>query len=422
MLDLLRSQMQALQEAGAPYCLTMQTSFSQAEELNSSTSRDTPLLAVSYGLVIAFSFLITRSYTDLVLSKGMVVGGAVLGIALAIASSWGLMGYCGVPFNPVVTFSSFLLLGLGFDDAFVIVQAYHTSAPALSSDATVRERIGHTLRTAGVSILFTSLTDCVAFVVGSTSSFPAVVAFCQYSAVGVAFLFVYQIVCMGTFLALDTHREYCGVRDFMCLTGKGYLWGSRYDPDTALALALGPKQPIPVMPEALAVGRAASALGRFLCRPLGSALVLGLYVGYLVFVVVGCQHLGTGLDLRDLASTDSYWSSFLEQRFKHFTSVEGPVWAVITPKDSIDFADPDERVQYTRLLGDLEVLQPLSNRRQLLLQPLLYPPFRLPPPRVPLCQQPSALPMVLQWSSLALFCRICHRGWSLSLWHTNTYR
>lgn len=141
------------------------------------------------GQVIAFSFLAVRSYSDFVLSKvcqtiqtrnkqskhtnlpsipslwkhssrfpcrqrsqhttvltrilpgfqGNVVWGAQLGVVLAIGSAFGLMGFCGVKFNPVVSTTAFLLLGLGVDDAYVLIQAYHTAGMRLGPEATVRD-------------------------------------------------------------------------------------------------------------------------------------------------------------------------------------------------------------------------------------------------------------------------------------------
>eukprot|EP00961_Rhodomonas_salina_P070238 943152-Rhodomonas_salina.1 len=59
--------------------------------------------------------------------------------------------------------------------------------------------MGTTFETAGVSILFTSLTDIMAFAVGASSVFPAVVGFCAYTATGVAFDFLFQVspACFG---------------------------------------------------------------------------------------------------------------------------------------------------------------------------------------------------------------------------------
>ena len=53
------------------------------------------------------------------------------------------------------------------DDMYVVLRAYDLSDPKLS----VSHRIGHSMQHAGVSILFTSITDLIAFLLGSVSPF-----------------------------------------------------------------------------------------------------------------------------------------------------------------------------------------------------------------------------------------------------------
>ena len=64
---------------------------------------------------------------------------------------------------------SSLLLGIGIDDMFVIVQClsnFEDSDPKFA-DKTIDLLVGETLKHAGVAITITSLTDLVVFVVGA---------------------------------------------------------------------------------------------------------------------------------------------------------------------------------------------------------------------------------------------------------------
>ncbi len=112
-----------------------------------------------------------------------------------------------IKFNPVVSVSPFLLVGLGVDDMFVLLRSYDLTSDKL----TIQNRIVLTLERGGISILFTSLTDLVAFCVGSTSKFPAVSAFCIYCGVGVFLDFIFQCSFFLGFMVLDsrfqTHRS-----------------------------------------------------------------------------------------------------------------------------------------------------------------------------------------------------------------------
>jgi hypothetical protein len=63
--------------------------------------------------------------------------------------------------------------------------------------------MGHMLSEAAVSITITSLTDMISFWIGLTSPFPSVKIFCAYSALAVAFTYLWAITffagCMAVF-------------------------------------------------------------------------------------------------------------------------------------------------------------------------------------------------------------------------------
>ena len=89
-------------------------------------------------------------------------------VGQAILASYGLCFYLGVFYGPVHPTIPFLLLGIGVDDMFVIIQALDN----LTSDQKQRpipERMALAMRHAGVSITVTSVTDIAAFAIGATT-------------------------------------------------------------------------------------------------------------------------------------------------------------------------------------------------------------------------------------------------------------
>ncbi|EKX54451.1 hypothetical protein GUITHDRAFT_99930 [Guillardia theta CCMP2712] len=353
-LDLIESASQSL----PPSCrfkIAYEISRSSQMELSKSTSGDTILLVISFVAVSLFAFVVMHSFMDRVASKGALGLCACLSVFLAIGSAFGLMGYCRVKYNPVVAFVSFLLLGLGVDDSFVLVQAYHYSAAHLPADASVQQRMFLTFKTAGTSIFFTSITDFIAFAVGASSSFPAVQGFCAYAASGVILLFVHQLLFFGAFMALDAHREYCQLSWWWLLLGRGVLWSPRYDSQASPASTsyLNAEGDCRTQPETAYVTRFAAGYGAFLLQPKVAALVLLGFAGYLGIALYGAANVGTGLDLRDLASSDSYWTTFVTQNFRLFNSV-GPLYTVAVPAHSSDLSVRAERDKLLRVVATIE--------------------------------------------------------------------
>lgn len=76
--------------------------------------------------------------------------------------------------------------GIGVDDMFILLSGL-TDAPLRGS---VEERISYTMRTTGVAITITSITDLIAFIVGYMSDFMSVRHFCIYTGKCLIFLIV----------------------------------------------------------------------------------------------------------------------------------------------------------------------------------------------------------------------------------------
>lgn len=101
-------------------------------------------------------------------------------------------------------------LGIGIDDTFVMLAAWRRTSVKLS----VPERMGHMMSEAAVSITITSLTDMISFWMGVVSPFPSVKIFCIYSALAVAFTYLWHITffagCMAVFGNFE-HRNLHGL-------------------------------------------------------------------------------------------------------------------------------------------------------------------------------------------------------------------
>ena len=86
-----------------------------------------------------------------------------------------------------------------------------------NSSLSVQERMAATYEEAAVSITITSLTDILAFCVGSISPIPAIQVFCLYTGVAVFFAYIYQISLFGAWLVLFGQMEAFNCSGITCV-------------------------------------------------------------------------------------------------------------------------------------------------------------------------------------------------------------
>ena len=125
-------------------------------------------------------------------------------VLLALISSYGLCSYLGFLISPLHNFIPFLLLGLGVDDMFVIVQAHDFYT---KSDDEVKKRISIAMKHSGAAITVTSLTDFLAFAIGGTTTIPALRSFCFFCGIGIFCVYIFQATLFVAFLSLDDRRR-----------------------------------------------------------------------------------------------------------------------------------------------------------------------------------------------------------------------
>jgi len=71
----------------------------------------------------------------------------------------------------------------------------------------VQEKVRRGMAHAGASITITSLTNCIAFLLGSLTSLPALSSFCVFAGFGMLFDFVAELTIFSGFLVYDLKRQ-----------------------------------------------------------------------------------------------------------------------------------------------------------------------------------------------------------------------
>ena len=198
------------------------------DEFGGAITGDLALVQVSY--IVVFLFLGANMGSNIKCGSGsrwtMSLAALVL-VILSTGAGFGMSSIFGLFFGPVHSLLPFILLGIGVDDAFVIVNAFNRERKVKRSKETnddITRRCGRALARAGASITVTSMTDLVAFGISSSSSLPALASFCAYAAISIFFLWLFASTFFTATLVFDERRQRDNRREcFCCLTRKNPL-------------------------------------------------------------------------------------------------------------------------------------------------------------------------------------------------------
>ena len=105
-----------------------------------------------------------------VYSRSLLGIGAVITCLLSITTGYGLLFTCGVPLTTATQMLPFVILGIGLDDAFIIMGSFTRKDPS----RTTLDRVHQTIDDIGVSIFLTTCTSSLAFALGSLSNVPTI--------------------------------------------------------------------------------------------------------------------------------------------------------------------------------------------------------------------------------------------------------
>lgn len=147
--------------------------------------------------------------------------GAMIMVGMAVAAGLGLSSLFGLFFGPVHSFLPFIMLGIGVDDAFVLVNAFDRERLVKRTDEDdegLASRTSRAMARAGSAITVTSLTDFVVFAISATSALPALASFSAYASICIFFLFVFAAIFFAATLVLDERRQRDHRREILCCT------------------------------------------------------------------------------------------------------------------------------------------------------------------------------------------------------------
>jgi len=133
----------------------------------------------------------------------------------SVAASVGFFGYLGVPATLIIIeVIPFLVLAVGVDNIFIMVQTYQRTARLEGEDHA--EHIGRVVAHVAPSMLLSSISESCCFFLGGLSDMPAVRAFAFYAGAALLIDFLMQITCFVALLSLDVKRQEEDRYDIFC--------------------------------------------------------------------------------------------------------------------------------------------------------------------------------------------------------------
>lgn len=186
---------------------------SASEELSTSdvSAIASPLLALSLGLLTIFTVLSSLRKSGRT-SKPWEALAGVINPSMAIATTVGLLFLADYHWFSMLSAMTYLVLSIGVDDMFILLQAWHNTDFRLSP----AERLTCVMSEDGRSVTLTSVINVASFAAGLTQNIPAVRQFSTFTSLGLAIEFLYQMTFFLGVLVIGGRREAQGRNSVLC--------------------------------------------------------------------------------------------------------------------------------------------------------------------------------------------------------------
>ncbi|KAI9277995.1 patched family-domain-containing protein [Sporodiniella umbellata] len=189
--------------------ISYSTESSLEAELNKSSNTDIQTVILSYVVMFLYASLALGRFGRLnrrfwIDSKFSLAVCGILIVLFSVSSAVGLFSLTGKRVTLIIAeVIPFLVLAVGVDNIFILCHEYQRRA---SLDESIEERTAKTLGKMGPSILLSSLSETIAFGLGTMVTMPAVSSFALMASIAVFIDFVLQVTCFVSCLALDGYR------------------------------------------------------------------------------------------------------------------------------------------------------------------------------------------------------------------------
>ncbi|KAK7311019.1 hypothetical protein RJT34_08869 [Clitoria ternatea] len=296
--------------------LAFSSESSVEEELKKESTADAITILVSYLVMFAYISLTLgdslHSSSFYISSKVLLGLSGVILVMLSVLGSAGIFSALGVKSTLIIMeVIPFLVLAVGVDNMCILVHAVKRQQPEFP----LERRISNALVEVGPSITLASLSEVVAFAVGSFISMPACRVFSMFAALAVLLDFLLQVSAFVALIVLDSLRaEDKRVDCFPCIT----VHSSHADPNTGI----GQRKP--------------GLLARYMKEvhaPILSIwgvkiVVIAIFVGFALASIALSTRIEPGLEQEIVLPRDSYLQGYFNN-VSEYLRIGPPLYFVV---------------------------------------------------------------------------------------------
>ncbi len=305
-----------------------------------------PYIPYAVAFVAFFAVLNSFRLTSWKQSKPTVAIFGIVNTAIAVAAGWGFLMYLGThKWQAINLAGAFLLLGVGMDDAFVMLSSWSRK---FKPDLSLKQVAKEAYQEAAVSITITSFTNIGSFLIGALMpGFGTVRIFCMYTAVGLVAVYLWTLTFYGAVLvkaselSLSSNRlsQMLGINSGIVKTdrdsGKGLMAWIFED----------------VLPSLLSKAHV-------------KAVVIVCFVVYIGFTIAFLNQMKEGLQQGRIAKYDSVTSKYYAAEDRHFRKLPYRIQVIFTDS-GLDYSNETVQAEIQDFLSQVRKHRLMSNNTDL---------------------------------------------------------
>uniref|UniRef100_A0A6M2F8J8 SSD domain-containing protein n=1 Tax=Populus davidiana TaxID=266767 RepID=A0A6M2F8J8_9ROSI len=296
--------------------LSYSSESSIEEELKRESTADIITIAVSYVVMFAYVSVTlgdaSRLSTFFLSSKVLLGLSGVVLVMLSVLGSVGFFSAVGVKSTLIIMeVIPFLVLAVGVDNMCILVHAVKRQ----SIELPIEERISNALHEVGPSITLASLSEILAFAVGSFIPMPACRVFSMFAALAVLLDFLLQVTAFVALISFDCRRaEDNRIDCFPCIKVPSSPGGSNEGID----------QRRPGLLARYMKEVHAPILGLWAVK----IVVIAIFVAFALASVALCPRIESGLEQQVVLPRDSYLQGYFNN-ISEYLRIGPPLYFVV---------------------------------------------------------------------------------------------